>query len=278
MKNIVVPTDFSQNARNAVEYAISLFSNVPCNFYLLHVADLSEAPVAVQSFALPSLETGIPSKTKLSHLLQQLQQQHGNAIHQFLAIREYGSLIDCLRRTVENKNIDLVVMGTKGATGLKKLIIGSNSGDVLTKVHCDTLVIPENAHFAPPKQVVFPTDFTIFYSHQILATISELLHMSHAHISVLHVPKSGGRLNNLQERNRSYLLDYLEETSSSKSSFHIINDKKVAGAIQYFAETREVDMIIMVAKNLNFLQQIFFDSTIERLSFHTFVPFMVLHE
>ncbi len=278
MKNIIVPTDFSQNARNAIEYALSLFENVPCNFFLLHVADLSEAPVATQSFALPSLETGISSKTKLNHLLQKLEQQHGNATHKFFAIREYGSLVDCLRRTVEKKNIDLVVMGTKGANGLKKLIIGSNAGDILTKVHCDTLVIPEDAHFAPPKEVAFPTDFTIFYSHKLLEAISELLHSSHAHINVLHVSKSGGQLSALQERNKNYLLDYLEETASLNRSFHVINNKKVAGAIAHFTESSEVDMIIMVAKNLNFLQQIFLDSTIERLSFHTLVPFLVLHD
>ncbi|NNE78446.1 MAG: universal stress protein, partial [Pricia sp.] len=78
--------------------------------------------------------------------------------------------------------------------------------------------------------------------------------------------------------NKAYLQDYLEETFHIAHSFQSINEKDIRSAIENFVSNDKADMVIMVAKNLNFLQKIFFDTTIEKLSFHTTVPMLILHE
>ena len=70
----------------------------------------------------------------------------------------------------------------------------------------------------------------------------------------------------------------MKETFPESHSFHTITNKKVKSAIQCFVESREIDMMFMVAKNLNFIQQILFDSIVEQISFHTKIPFYVIHE
>ncbi|MEK6152228.1 universal stress protein [Flavobacteriaceae bacterium 3-367] len=277
MKNILIPTDFSPNAWNALKYALGFFKGVHCNFYLLHVAPLSEYPVMGHSFT-PSLgETGMPSKNKLDAFTERAKNKAESKLHHFFPELHYGLLIDVTRRLVKEKKIDLIVMGTKGASGIKRLIIGSNTGDIITKVQCNTLVVPEHVVYGRPRMITFPTDYNIFYSHAILETLSELVIANKAHLKVLHVVGSNENLSEDQQNNRAYLQDYLEEIFPKQHGFHLIDNRKITQGIQEFISEKQSDLTIMVAKNLNFLQQLLFDSTVEKVSFHTQVPFLVIH-
>ncbi|MGB5818971.1 MAG: universal stress protein [Saonia sp.] len=278
MKNVLIPTDFSDNSWSAIKYALGFLKNTSCNFYLLHIADMGEHPVKRLSFSPISYQENTPSKKKLEGVLKSVKRLTNKAKHKTFTVLEYGSFIDAMRRMVPEKKIDLIVMGTKGASGMKKLIIGSNTGDVITKVQCNTLVIPEAVSYHKPKEVVFPTDYNIFYSNSILEVISEVLFMNSSNLRVIHVLKGNGKLSEYQQANKEYLQDYLSEVLPERNSFHTIHEKKTIKGIQNFITDRQVDLMIMVAKNLNFLQQILFDSTVEKVSFHTEVPFLVIHE
>ena len=177
---------------------------------------------------------------------------------------------------ITNKEkIDYIVMGTKGASGLKKIIVGSNTGDVLTRVHCSTLVVPENAKYEKPQEIAFPTDFSSFYSIELLQPILEILDQYQASISVLHINKKGATLNLDQQINKGYLEDYF---ANNNFNFHHLTNNSLESAIQSFVEKRKVNLITMVAKNLNYFQRILFHPTIKEISYHTDIPFLVLHE
>ena len=282
MKNILFPTDFSENAWNALKYAQQLFNSASCNFYLLHVSDYIDYPTRAVSFKneneVETQELIIPSKKKLNELLHKVETLNKNPKHKFFGIHESGFFLEAIKKHSKEKKVDLIVMGTKGASGMRQRIIGSNTGDVITKVQCNTLIIPLGVQFTVPKEVAFPTDYNIFYAHKILEAITEMLHYGKANIRVLKVSKIGRKLSELQEKNKEYLEDYLNETFPEKNSFHTITNRNVNAAIQCFVESRDVDMIIMVAKNLNFIQQVLFDSLVEKISFHSTVPFFVIHE
>lgn len=278
MKNLLVPTDFSENSWNALEYAIGLFKDEVCNFYILHVGHLRESSVSGNNFVLPKENLHLSAKEKLSELYERIKKLNTNENHEFIAVQEYGNFIDMVRRTVVNKKIHLIAMGTKGASGLKATIIGSNTGDVITKVACNVLVIPEKAKIELPKKIAFLTDYTIFYSYPILESITEILKICDAKLQVFDVLLSNSRLTSLQEKNKIYLKDYLEETFLNTHDFLTANDKDLKRAIHNFLKINDLDMVIMVAKNLNFLQNMLFDTTIKKISFHTTVPLLVLHD
>ncbi|MGY8916208.1 MAG: universal stress protein, partial [Flavobacteriales bacterium] len=196
----------------------------------------------------------------------------------FYPLFDQGFFIDCVRRNVEERKIDLIVMGTKGTSGALGDVIGSNTGDVITKVKCNVLVVPIMASFGKLKEIAFPTDYNIFYSARILSTISDLLETNKAYMRVMHASKSEQSLTASQIQNKEYLEDYLNETFEKKNSFHSISNKNVTAAVQCFVESRNIDLLVMVAKNLNFLQQIIFSSKVEKISFHTKIPFLVIHD
>lgn len=282
MKNILFPTDFSVNARNALKYAECLFKDITCNFYLLHVSEYINYPTSPiildNKEHIESRELVVPSKKQLNKFLQKIEGANTNENHKFFGIHEHGFFLESIKKHVDEKKVDLIVMGTKGVGGVRQRILGSNTGDVITKVQCNVLIVPLAIQFEEPKEVAFPTDYNIFYSHNILEAITEMLGLGKGNIRVMNVTKMGRKLAKMQEKNKEYLLDYLNETFPDRNSFHTITNRNVNAAIQCFVESRDIDMIIMVAKNLNFIQQILFDTLIEKLSFHSTVPFFVIHE
>ncbi|MDF0717928.1 universal stress protein [Muricauda sp. 334s03] len=278
MKNVLVPTDFSENSIRALKYAEVIFSEMECNFYLLYVGTLLDTKNDAESFQETTGEPSENTKTRLTNLVKQSRKHSTEANHFFFALHEYGFLIPTIRKHIEEQDIDLIVMGTKGVSGLKEKVLGSNAGDVITKVQCNTLVVPIDVELSKPREIAFPTDFNIFYSLRILRPMEEMIGLGKSKFRVMNALKEGDSLNEEQEKNKEYLLDFLEDTFPETHSFHTITNQKVKAAIQCFVESRDIDMMIMVAKNLNFIQQILFDTIVEQISFHTKIPFYVIHE
>lgn len=281
MKNILLPTDFSKNSWNAIKYAIHFFKQETCNFYLLHVnrigssTDMNNAPYITTEDVIEKIYTK-PAKLQLRKILKRITVEFPvNKSHKFFVLSDYNFFIESIRKHVEEKNIHYIVMGTKGASGLQKIIIGSNTGDVITKVKCSILVVPESAEFVKLEEIVFPTDFTLTYDIEILQPLLEILETYKSALKILHISKKKAHLNNEQKKNSELLDDYFNQLDHS---FHYLTNDKVEAAIQCFVESRNINMICMVAKNLNYFQHILFHSKVKEMSFHTEIPFLVLHE
>ncbi|WP_339666101.1 universal stress protein [Maribacter arcticus] len=279
MKNILIPTDFSENAWNAIVYAISLFKKNECSFYLIHVNPIDPNSGSEGTMFLPPeiFEESIlkKSRKKLKLLLEKIQKLPLNTKHTFETKAMYGFFTDYIKQEVIDKKIDLIIMGTKGASGIKAVSLGSNTGNVITKVPCAVLTVPENAKYSDPKEIGFPTDFLLGYDDKVMKRIKELVFLHKSALRFLHVTSKGDQLSMEQIKNREFLKDYFTDTTYS---FHTLKEKKLDVAVQHFVESCNLDMIVMVAKNLNFLERILFRPKVEKISYHTSVPFLVIHE
>lgn len=278
MKNILVPTDFSENSKNALRYARELYGSMTCNFYVLYVGTVLDQNMDVGNPVHLEKDDQESTKEQLFGLVEETRNENTASGHHFFALHEYGFFVPTIKKYVEGHDIDLIVMGTKGASGLKEKVVGSHAGDVITKIQCNTLVIPNYAPIKKPIEIAFPSDFNLFYSHPILSSLTELLELGTATLRVMNVVQNGDGLTSEQAVNKDFLLDYLQVAFPNRYSVHTLSNQSVKSAIQCFVESRDIDMIIMVAKNLNFIQQILFDSIVEQISFHTKIPFFVLHK
>jgi nucleotide-binding universal stress UspA family protein len=280
MKTILLPTDFSENSWNAIKYALNFFENSICTFYLLHVNTLNyamaEGSLYMDTDDLVEKTFIKPSKLQLRKTLKRISQEFPvNKNHHFFVLTDYNFFIDSVRKYVDEMKIDMIIMGTKGATGLKKIIIGSNAADVIKKVKCTTLIVPENATFTNLNEIAFPTDYFLTYGVNLLKPIYEIIEMYHPSLRVVHISHDLEKLNLSQQDNKDLLQDYF---SNFDVRFYNLTNKNVEDAIECFIQSRDIDMIAMVAKNLNFFQQILFHSKVEEISYHTNVPFLVIHE
>jgi len=280
MKSILLPTDFSENSWNAIQYALSFFENSICHFFILHVNRLGNIASVDTSYittpeTIEDVQTKL-AKKKLRELLKRISKElPHNKKHKFYTITDYNFFIESIRNHVQEKNIDMIVIGTKGASGLKKFIVGSNTGDIITKVPCTTLVVPENAKFKSIKEIAFPTDLSILYHIQTLQPISEILETFPSFLRILHINKKEKDLNTDQIKYKELLEDYF---FNNNYSFHFLTNDNIEDAVQCFVQSRDIDIIAMVAKNLNYFQRILFSPTVKEISYHTDVPFLVLHE
>jgi len=280
MKTILLPTDFSENAWNAIKYAVKFYEDTPCTFYLLHVSTLSYAmtkdTLYVDTTDFIENTYTKPSKQQLRKTLKRILKEFPiNKNHHFFTLTDYNFFIDSIRKYVDDKKIDIIVMGTKGASGLKKSIIGSNAADVIKKVKCTTLVVPENATFTGLEEIAFPTDYLLTYGVNLLKPIYEVLEMHRSSLRVLHITHKSEKLSLDQQENKDLLQDFF---GNFEIGFHNITNKDVEKAIECFVQSRDIKMIAMVAKSLNFFQQILFHSKVEHISYHTNIPFLVIHE
>jgi len=156
MKKILVPCDFSDQALSALRFAFDLSKQSAKEVHLLHVVEL---PVMHDSMLMPTLSFE-------ATLLKELRE---NAEDQFARIRkEYASVHDVITKIVFGNTsmmileyineaaIDLVVMGTKGASGLRELIIGSNAEKIVRSAPCPVITVRKDCQYHAVKNIVFP--------------------------------------------------------------------------------------------------------------------------
>ena len=125
-------------------------------------------------------------------------------MHSYVSISKYDFFVDGIKRVVEDKKIDLIIMGTKGASGIKKVSMGSNTGDVITRVKCPLLAVPENSTYKTPKEIAFPTDFHLAYDINVLDSLIEMATMNNSMLRVVHISKKGEILSEEQLSNKDF--------------------------------------------------------------------------
>ncbi|MCL5128785.1 MULTISPECIES: universal stress protein [unclassified Algibacter] len=279
MKNILIPTDFSENAWNAIEYALRFFSKSACNFYILHVDTSDDSRFHEKVPAVGGTKVSSIVKSPSKKLLQQtikriIKSPYLNSNHRFYPVMDNNYIINSIRKQVAEKKIDFIVMGTRGESGLNNLAVGRNTGNVITKVKCTTLVVPENAKYVNMKEIAFPTDFSFFYHAETLQPMADIVEGNHAAVRALHINKNKADLNEDQKKNKEFLDDYF---NNQEHSFHFLTNNDIEDAVQGFVENKQIDLIAMLAKNLNYFQKILFNPTTPKISYYTDVPFLVLH-
>src|SRR5690606_1297810 len=281
MKNILLPTDFSKNAWNAIDYALNLFKDDECLFYLLH----SYSPPLVQP-TTPGATTATTteilletarkaSEDGLNDVLKKITQTNKNEKHRYKILSEYDFFVGAVKTIEEDYKIDLIVMGTKGSSGLKEVIIGSNTAGVIGNVKSPILAIPEKAVFGPLKEIAFATDYDYYCEKNEISPLLDIAKKTGGSIKILHALESDDKLT----KDKEQIKDYIHQMFGSiDHSFHTLTGVSVETATRVFIQSRDIDMLCMIAKKHNFFQRIFGKPRVEEISFHIQIPYLVIHE
>ncbi len=275
MTNILLPTDFSDNAWNAIVYTLKLYAHETCTFYLLNATQLKASRIS--SFSNKLLTTMRENaKNDLLKLKAQIEKTNANGNHEFEVILSLGSLDDAIEMAIEKHAIDLVAMGTKGATGAKSILFGSNTTKIFKKVKaCPVLAIPDNYEFVTPKQIAFPTDFNRYCDAKELHYLKRLADLYNATIRVIHINEED-RLTEHQEKNFTTLRQYLK---NYVHSFHWIPTyASKTTEINDCIEELEIDILAMVYYSHSMIESITREPVIKKIGFHLKIPFMVIPE
>jgi nucleotide-binding universal stress UspA family protein len=274
MQHILVPTDFSLNAWTATVYALEFFEKHQITFHFLHIHTLPQA--AVNQLDRYEISRDLDKKgVSMDRWMERISTLYQNPLHRFKKDVVHALFIEGVKDYLKSQNIDLIVMGAKGSSGFKDSTLGSMTNAVIQRVKCTNLVIPENAVFKTPLTIGFPTDFNICYKHRLIYPLLRAAKIHQSSIKVLRIAQNNMPLDDFQRRNRQLLKQELNQTSNS---FHLIIDRKLDTALQFFVSTMQVELIAMIAKNLNLFQRILFKPELVQISYHRKIPFLILHE
>lgn len=278
-KRILIPTDFSKNALNAIHYALGLYAKLKCEFYFLNVFRLDNYTTGTLIIPEPgSAEYEAAkraSEEELTNLLDMLELHHDNPKHSYHTISSFNFLSEAMKLTIASKDIDLVIMGTQGATGAKGIIFGSNTVNAMEHIReCPVMAIPDGLRFTAPKEIVFPTNYKSAFSRKELNYMIEIAKMHNTSIRVLHFAKKAV-LDEEQETHKQLLSDILK---SVDHSFHTLTDKDIAQGITSFVESRNSDMIAFINKKHFLFHNIFSRPLVKEIGYDATVPILALNE
>ncbi|WP_299113956.1 universal stress protein [uncultured Winogradskyella sp.] len=277
---ILLPTDFSDNAWHAINYATELYKGQETDFYILNV--FSATSNLIESFI--NLEPGSElyetkkwdSENGLAKVLEKLiLREKSDRKHRFKTISMFNNTIEAIKLVVDKKDIELIIMGTKGETYSRSTAFGSTAIYVMEKVrNCPVIVVPNKAEIRLPKEIVFPTGFKTYYKRRELKHLTDIAKKSDAEIVVLHV-KESDKLSETKKENKALLEEILQDT---KYKFHMLSHNAVITAINIFVESRNSDMVAFINRKHTFFGSILTNPMVKEISFHLNVPILAMHD
>lgn len=278
-KRVLLPTDFSKNALNAIRYALDLYKDQNCDFYFLNAFQVRVYSTDNMMVPEPGNrafeEAKKSSEEDMLKLMGILELYNDNPKHRHHTISTYNSLLEAVRNTIAKRDIDLVVMGTKGVTGSDDVIFGTNTVNIMEKITaCPVLGIPDDFRFSPPKEIVFPTDYKTNFKRRELSYLLEIAKMHNSAIQIVHIAKKS-KLNSAQESNKQLL-----ETILGGHDYmnHVLTKTKVYKGINTFIKDRGSDMIAFVNKKHLFFGSILSNPLVKEIGYDSHIPVLVLND
>jgi nucleotide-binding universal stress UspA family protein len=278
MKTILLPTDFSNNSMNAIDYAMGLFKNTPCNFYIINVQKassfISDDMIMVSASATIYQTIVETAKKSIENVINKLKHKYHNNKHAFHSIVDYDNFIDSINQASEINHIDLIIMGTKGASGLEKVIFGSNTVRVMQRCNTPVLAIPDGCKFTDLDVIAFTTSYKSLYHADDLKPLINLTNRHNSKLCVLHVaneddftPEINNDIDFFNEHFNAVNYQYIEAV-----------DENIFKTIHEYVISNNIKMVALVNKKHSFLERLFIRHTIETIAFHIDIPFMVMHD
>lgn len=278
MRHILLPTDFSDNSWSAIVYAIDLFIEEGAVFHLLHAfspyivapSGPMEAQVMDETIYRAAEEN---TKRELEKFKNRIIAAYPNATIE--AHAKFDFFTTSINRFLTDYEVNCIVLGTKGASGIKEIVMGSNTSSLIGKVETPILAIPEDTVYHPVKNVVMCTDLNVVPTEKGLQTVKRLLNLTGANLHVLSVLKSERELTRKE-------LDVQEVYGKLLKNGNVIfktyYNKDIEAGINLYVEEVNADMVCAITRKHTFFERLLERSKSKALTNHTKVPLLVLNE
>ena len=277
MKRILVPTDFSPTAEKAFRFALDIATKTKGTVILYHVYTPVESTTidTVQKRKQYNAQT----ETNLVKRLQRLKKKvTGNAVDISVStVLGRTPIIDNILGFAEDNQIDLIVMGTQGGSGLKKAIVGSVAGRIIENSDVPVLLVPEKFEWKEPEQIVFSTNYQKT-DKQALSLILSLAKLYAAKVIIVHLYDV-------------YALDEKEKTEFETNAyamqkifnkfnlkFQLLKTSSVTETMENLYKEIPYDMVAMVRRKKTFMERFFLKSFTKNMAYITNHPLLVVPE
>lgn len=274
MVNILVPTDLSDLSKVAVQYAIKITNKLGGTITLLHVINIVQPTRVTMRLRLKALEQELVdiANEDMEKLVKEVSKNLKSLSPIELRIVKGSSFNDTVKRQAKKLRAGLIVMGTRGASGLKKYVLGSNTASVIEVSHIPVLAVPERGDFKNFKNVVYASDLT--HLEKELQTLMPYLEQFDSIVHLIHITSSLKAVSALEKK-----IDIMVKKSGFKNVIvRVIVNKKVDEAIDYYVETKKADLLAMFTHDPTFYEKLFDRSMTRKMAFHSNVPLLAFKQ
>lgn len=270
MNKILVPTDFSETAFNALEFAGDLALHYKAEIFLLNCYQLPQGNSSVMidlqdildqdsKKALEKQKTTFLNNPKFSELTVN-------------CVSLFGYLNDCVKNVIKNDEIDAVVMGTTGAESSVNKYFGSNTSKLMKKLNVPLFIVPQKKKL-DFKEMVYslgdcPSEYetSSAFVKGFSKSFDSKLHLCHVHSTKEEVPC-------VEERNE--FSKYFEGTNTD---VHFIENDEVTDGLLECSDINDSGLIIMVRKHYGFFEGLMHKSSTRKMAVYANVPLLILDE
>lgn len=266
---ILIPTDFSPLSKVAVQFAVKFGKKLKAEFTILSVVNLDASPgrgvLNVKFLEDKLVENAVEDCAKL---ISEVKAENKGIIITSQVIKGYP-VEKVVTNYTRHNDIDLIVMGTKGATGLKKLILGSNAAAVIDKSDIPVIAVPEFARFKSLKDIIYATDIANIKNE--LKTVVSFAKDFNATVHILHIvsPAQETKLDIKQTVTKlTKALNYRKITFTVS-----LNEDDTEGINEYVLK-QKADMLAMFTHELTFFEKVFNKSVTRQIAFLSNVPLL----
>lgn len=270
LKNILIPVDFSDCASNAIDYALKVAKKADAEITLIHAYyvpfSFSETGTSVDGKTLDCLKKN--AEEEMEDLKTKYQEYKSKMV--FKCIASFG--IDAIKSEIEQRVYDLIIMGTKGVSGLSEIFLGSLTANVIQEIKIPIICVPEKSKFTKISNIAFACDYQEMNEPK---EIDFLINLAKMYGATIH-------LVNVKEKSSA---GHFEEAPYLESLFHYIPHthntsrfKNLEAGLNDFIAENNIDLLAMMPRKKNILQKLFSDSHTSRIAYHTKIPLLAFHE
>ena len=271
---VLIPTDFSESARAAFNYAFEMYKGFDdVEFVLLNSYEMPKGGSA--GGVMMNLEEAMAKESENDLKLEYkflTEKYQGISL---TTVSRYGTLENSVARTGNENNINVVVMGTHGASGWKKALIGSNTEKVIENVEVPVIAVPKGWDYRPIKNIVYATDLKRLENPEALKPICKIAEHFDSTIHIVYVAEKAGEIDLEKEVSKLPLNEYFGKRNRK---FEVIESKSVEIGIDSYVKGIEADLVVLIPKAATFWQKLFKRSVTEQMCFHTKVPMLAIKD
>ena len=264
MYRILVPVDFSETSKNALRYATKLFDSKNLEITILHIYGTQSTALMMKSIDGILIKD---AENQMKELLEDMDKEAPDVTFKTRLAKNYP--VSTIASLGDSGNYDLIVMGTKGVSGLKEVFMGSVAGGVVSKTSAPIIVVPLDYAFSDLKNIVFAIGTTEISDASVLNPLRKLIDVHDSNLEVLHVAENG--LPDL-EKSLSPLKVYNPKFT------HKTGNGDLNQHLNMHIKNNNTDLLCLMRTKKDFFDRLFSGSVTLKQTFNSTVPLLVIHE
>ncbi len=267
--NVLILTDFSEVSENAGRYALDFLKETPSTVFLLNIQDINLNVGSSEKLGKKMLLIS----EKMHAAIENLKTYSTNPKHKFHLNLSLDNLITAVRGCVEEKKIDLIFIGAASKKERKHPLLGNHAYEIIQKIKCNILAVPDKVQFVNPKRMILPIDYSVLSEKKSFQVLSDRNYVKSESLTVLNVNE-----NENYSSNRKMIQELWESDSNENMTFTSLNKNAFFNSDFLLEIQDKFDVIVILGKNLSISDKLLNSRYGLCSKISNKLPILILHE